>query len=125
MIPHFKLLILFTLLCMLTIFNMSASGHENHEPNLKKLEDILTYCDTKSKMRELAKTDYKMHKAMEGLIHNHFYKELMSVEMWMNQNNDTWAMVFFYKEQDLACIVGGNRAKLFAPNEGGKDGDRI
>ena len=116
----FKLLLIFVVMCTITIVSMSeVSGHDYDEPNLKKLDDILTYCDTKSKMRELAKSDYKMHKAMEGLVHNHFYKELMSVEMWMNPNNDTWAIVFFYKEKDLACIVGGNRSKLFAPkNEG-------
>ncbi|MAV94643.1 MAG: hypothetical protein CMA31_03020 [Euryarchaeota archaeon] len=116
-----KLLLIFVVMCTITIVNMSVvSGHE--EPNLKKLDDILTYCDTKSKMREMAKSDYHMHKGMAGLIHDQFYKELMSVELWLNPNNDTWAIVFFYKKQDLACIVGGNRAELFAPKD---DGDSI
>ena len=124
-IGFFRLLFLFVIMCTITLCSMnSVKAHESqeHEPNLKKLDNILTYCDTRDNMREMAESDYKMHKAMEGLVHNEFYKELMSVEMWMNPNNDTWAIVFFYKHKDLACIVGGNRAKLFAPKP---DGDSI
>ena len=121
----YRLLFLFVIMCTITLCSMNlVKAHESqeHEPNLKMLDNILTYCDTKSKMREMAKSDYHMHKGMAGLIHDQFYKELMSVELWLNPNNDTWAIVFFYKKQDLACIVGGNRAELFAPKD---DGDSI
>lgn len=111
---------------MLTIFNMSTvQGNGDlgtDSPNLKNLDAILTYCDSKETIRGMAEADYHMSKAMTGLVHNHFYKELMSVEMWMNPDNDTWAIVFMYKEKDLGCIVGGNRAELFTPKD---DGDAI
>lgn len=110
---------------MLTIFNMSTvQGNGDlgtDQPKLKPLDSILTYCDTKERMHKLATEDYRMNKAMKGLIHNEFHKELVTVEMWMNGENDTWAILFFYKEKDLACIVGGNRAELFVPGSGGND----
>ena len=68
---------------MLTIFNMSTvQGNGDlgtDQPNLKPLDSILTYCDTKERMHKLATEDYRMNKAMKGLIHNEFHKELVTV----------------------------------------------
>lgn len=119
-----KLALYFAILCLTTLFLMkdalsNGTLPDVKGPELKNLNVIMTYCDTKEKILAMAKKDYRMHRAMKGLVHNHFYKELVSVEMWMNPDNDQWAISFMFKGQDKACIVGGNKAELFTPGEEG------
>jgi|TARA_B100001964_G_scaffold44150_1_gene49169 preprotein translocase subunit YajC len=111
---NIKLFLLFVLMAIIFYFAYSTpSTAEEHK--LQKLDAILTYCDTHENITKMATESYQMGVAARGLVHNKFHKELITVEMWINPNNDQWAIIFKYKHKNLSCIVGGNSVKLFTP----------
>ena len=126
-----KLATYFAVLCLTTLFimNDAMSNGTLHEgpvkegegPELKSLENILTYCDKKATINEMAKNDYRMALAAKGVIHNHFHKSLVETELWINPSNNQWAILFKYKNKDLTCIVGGNNVELYTPKIEGDD----
>lgn len=109
-----KLFLMFIAMMLIFYFSYSSPSTAN-EHKLKKLDAILTYCDTQKNITEMVSEAYHMSVAARGLVHNEFHKELITVEMWINPNNDQWAIIFKYKHKDLSCIVGGNSVKLFTP----------
>ncbi len=119
-----KLFLYFAILCLTTLFLMNdamSNGTlpEVKGPELKSLDNILTYCDTKDTIAKMATKDYRMSLAAKGTIHNHFHKSLVETELWINPSNDQWAILFKYKNKDLTCIVGGNNVELYTPGETG------
>ena len=116
-----------SLIATLILMNEAMSNgtlETQANPKLKPLDSILTYCDTKEKIAKMATQDYRMSLAAKGTIHNHFHKELVETELWINPSNNQWAIMFKYRDRDLSCIVGGNNVELYTPGEAGP-GDEI
>lgn len=110
---NIRLFLLFIAMMLIFYFSYSSPSTAN-EHKLKKLDNILTYCDTHEFIKKMT-ADYHMSVASSGFVHNSFHKELVLVEMYMNPHNEQWAIVFKYNNKDLSCIVGGNNMKLFTP----------
>jgi hypothetical protein len=116
-----KLIFYFSASLIATLFLMNDAMSNGtlplKNPELKPLDAILTYCDTKEIINKMAKDDYRMLLAARGTVHNHFHKELVETQLWINPSNNQWAIMFKYKDKDLSCIVGGNNVELFTPGE--------
>lgn len=130
-----KIALYFAVLCLTTLFLMNdamsngtlvhdgdhhGDTHHPKGPELKSLDNILTYCATKESIAKMATEDYRMSLAAKGKIHNHFHKALVETELWINPSNNQWAILFKYKDKDLTCIVGGNNMELFTPEVEGE-----
>ena len=109
----FKILCLslVSLALFITISNSVASGTEQ----LKNIDEVLIYCNTKQFIKNMVSTQYKMQLAAKGLVQDERHKYLARVEMWINPNNNQWAVVFVYKSVDKSCILGGNEIELHTP----------
>ena len=116
-----KLIFYFSASLIATLFLMNDAMSNGtvtaKNPELKPLDSILTYCDTKERITKMATDDYRMSLAAKGQIHNHFHQELVETQLWINPSNNQWAIMFKYKDKDLSCIVGGNNVELFTPGE--------
>jgi len=107
----FKMLC-FSLVLFMTIRSSTAiSGTEQ----LKNIDEVLLYCNTKQFIKNMVVNQYKMQLAADGLVHDENHKHLASVSMWVNSKKGQWAIVFVYKSEDKSCILGGNEVDLHTP----------
>ena len=107
-----KLLVCLSLVLFMTISSSTAiSGTEQ----LKNVDEVLLYCNTKDFIKNMVVKQYKMFLAASGLVHDEKHKHLASVSMWINSNKGQWAIVFVYKSEDKSCILGGNDIELHTP----------
>ena len=107
----FKMLLLSLVLFMTISSSTAISGTEK----LKNIDEVLIYCNTKQFIKNMVSNQYKMQLAAEGLVQDERHKDLAKVEMWINPNNNQWAVVFVYKSVDKSCILGGNKIELHTP----------
>ena len=106
------LLLCLSLLLFMTISSSTAiSGTEQ----LKNVDEVLLYCNTKDFIKNMVVNKYKMQLAASGLVHDEKHKHLASVSMWIKSNNRQWAIVFVYKSEDKSCILGGNEVDFHLP----------
>ena len=106
------LLLCLSLLLFMTISSSTAiSGTEQ----LKNVDEVLLYCNTKDFIKNMVVNQYKMQLAASGLVHDEKHKHLASVSMWINSKKSQWAIVFVYKSEDKSCILGGNDIDLHTP----------
>jgi len=106
------LLLCLSLLLFMTISSSTAiSGTEQ----LKNVDEVLLYCNTKDFIKNMVVNQYKMQLAASGLVHDDKHKHLASVSMWINSKKSQWAIVFVYKSEDKSCILGGNDIDLHTP----------
>ena len=108
---------IFKILCLSLVLFMTISSSTaiSSEEQLKNIDDVLIYCNTKQFIKNMVSNQYKMQLAAEGLVQDERHKHLASVEMWINPNNNQWAVVFVYKSVDKSCILGGNNIELHTP----------
>ena len=107
-----KLLVCLSLALFMTISSSTAiSGTEQ----LKNVDEVLLYCNTKDFIKNMVVKQYKMQLAASGLVHDEKHKHLASVSMWINSKKGQWAIVFVYKSEDKSCILGGNDIELHTP----------
>ena len=107
-----KLLVCLSLVLFMTISSSTAiSGTEQ----LKNIDEVLLYCNTKQFIKNMVVNQYKMQLAADGLVHGEKHKHLATISMWINSNNSQWAIVFVYKSGDKSCILGGNDIELHTP----------
>ena len=107
----FKMLCLSLLLFMTISSSTAISGTEQ----LKNVDEVLLYCNTKDFIKNMVVNKYKMQLAADGLVHDEKHKHLASVSMWINSKKGQWAIVFVYKSEDKSCILGGNDIDLHTP----------
>ena len=107
-----KLIFCLSLFFIMTISSSTAiSGTEQ----LKNVDEVLLYCNTKDFIKNMVVKQYKMQLAADGLVHDEKHKHLASVSMWINSKKGQWAIVFVYKSEDKSCILGGNDIELHTP----------
>ena len=107
-----KLIFCLSLFFIMTISSSTAiSGTEQ----LKNVDEVLLYCNTKDFIKNMVVNQYKMQLAASGLVHDDKHKHLASVSMWINSKKSQWAIVFVYKSEDKSCILGGNDIDLHTP----------
>ena len=107
-----KIFLCLSLLLFMTISSSTAiSGTEQ----LKNVDEVLLYCNTKDFIKNMVVNQYKMQLAASGLVHDEKHKHLASVSMWVNSKKGQWAIVFVYKSEDKSCILGGNEVNLHIP----------
>ena len=107
-----KLIFCLSLFFIMTISSSTAiSGTEQ----LKNVDEVLLYCNTKDIIKNMVVNQYKMQLAADGLVHDENHKHLASVSMWVNSKKGQWAIVFVYKSEDKSCILGGNDIELHTP----------
>ena len=107
-----KLFLCLSLVLFMTIRSSTAiSGTEQ----LKNVDEVLLYCNTKDIVKNMVVNQYKMQLAADGLVHDEKNKHLASVSMWINSKKGQWAIVFVYKSEDKSCILGGNDIDLHTP----------
>ena len=107
-----KLIFCLSLFFIMTISSSTAiSGTEQ----LKNVDEVLLYCNTKDFIKNMVVNQYKMQLAASGLVHDDKHKHLASVSMWINSKKGQWAIVFVYKSEDKSCILGGNDIDLHTP----------
>jgi len=107
-----KLIFCLSLFFIMTISSSTAiSGTEQ----LKNVDEVLLYCNTKDFIKNMVVKQYKMQLAADGLVHDEKHKHLASVSMWINSKKGQWAIVFVYKSEDKSCILGGNDIDLHTP----------
>ena len=107
----FKILLLSLVLFMMISSSTAISGTEK----LKNIDEVLIYCNTKQFIKNMVSNQYKMQLAAEGLVQDERHKHLARVEMWINPNNNQWAVVFVYTGVDKSCVLGGNNIELHTP----------
>ncbi len=95
--------------------SLSSSTAISGNVQLKKIDEVLLYCNKKEFIKSMVVKSYKMQLAASGLVHDEKHKHLASTEMWINTQTSQWAIVFVYKKQDKSCILGGNDIDLHTP----------
>ena len=107
-----KIFLCLSLVLFMTISSSTAiSGTEQ----LKNLDEVLLYCNTKDFIKNMVVNQYKMQLAASGLVQDEKHEHLASVSMWINSKKSQWAIVFVYKSEDKSCILGGNDIDLHTP----------
>ena len=108
---------IFKILCLSLFFIMTISSSTaiSGTEQLKNVDEVLLYCNTKDSIKNMVVNQYKMQLAASGLVHDDKHKHLASVSMWINSKKSQWAIVFVYKSEDKSCIVGGNEVNLHIP----------
>ena len=106
-----KMLCLSLLLFMTISSSTAISGTEQ----LKNVDEVLLYCNTKDIIKNMVVNQYKMQLAASGLVHDEKHKHLASVSMWISSKKSQWAIVFVYKSEDKSCILGGNEVDFHLP----------
>jgi hypothetical protein len=106
-----KMLCLSLVLFMTISSSTAISGTEQ----LKNVDEVLLYCNTKQFIKNMVVNQYKMQLAANGLVQDERHKHLASVSMWINSKKGQWAIVFVYKNEDKSCILGGNDIELHTP----------
>jgi hypothetical protein len=107
---------LFKILCLSLFFTMSlGSTAISGTEQLKNVDEVLLYCNTKDFIKNMVVNQYKMQLAASGLVHGEKHKHLATISMWIKSDNRQWAIVFVYKSEDKSCILGGNDVDLHTP----------
>ena len=108
---------IFKILCLSLFFIMTLSSSTaiSGTEQLKNVDEVLLYCNTKDFIKNMVVNQYKMQLAASGLVHDDKHKHLASVSMWINSKKSQWAIVFIYKSEDKSCILGGNDIDLHTP----------
>ena len=108
---------IFKMLCLSLFFIMTISSSTaiSGTEQLKNIDEVLLYCNTKQFIKNMVVNQYKMQLAADGLVQDERHKHLASVSMWINSNKGQWAIVFVYKSEDKSCILGGNEVDLHLP----------
>jgi len=107
--------ILMLCLSLLLFMTISSSTAISGTEQLKNIDEVLLYCNTKDFIKNMVVNQYKMQLAASGLVHDENHKHLASVSMWVNSKKGQWAIVFVYKSEDKSCILGGNEVDLHLP----------
>ena len=107
--------ILMLCLSLLLFMTISSSTAISGTEQLKNVDEVLLYCNTKDFIKNMVVNQYKMQLAASGLVHDEKNKHLASVSMWINSKKSQWAVVFVYKSEDKSCILGGNGIDLHTP----------
>ena len=102
-------------LSLFFIMTLSSSTAISGTEQLKNVDEVLLYCNTKDFIKNMVVNQYKMQLAASGLVHDEKHKHLASVSMWINSKKSQWAIVFVYKSEDKSCILGGNDIDLHTP----------
>ena len=102
-------------LSLFFIMTLSSSTAISGTEQLKNVDEVLLYCNTKDFIKNMVVNQYKMQLAASGLVHDDKHKHLASVSMWINSKKSQWAIVFVYKSEDKSCILGGNDIDLHTP----------
>ncbi len=102
-------------LSFILIMSLSSSTAISGTNQLKNLDEVLLYCNTKEFIKNMVVKQFKMQLAADGLVHDDKHKHLATVSMWINSSNGQWAIVFVYKGQDKSCVLGGNDIDLHTP----------
>jgi len=89
---------IFKILCLSLVLFMTISSSTaiSSEEQLKNIDDVLIYCNTKQFIKNMVSDQYKMQLAAEGMVQDERHKHLASVE-------------------DKSCILGGNNIELHTP----------
>ena len=111
---------IFKILCLILVslalfITISSSTAISSTEQLKNIDEVLIYCNTKQFIKNMVSNQYKMQVAADGLVQDERHKYLARVEMWINSNNKQWAIVFVYNSVDKSCILGGNEIELHTP----------
>ena len=106
---------IFLCLSLFFIMTISSSTAISGTEQLKNVDEVLLYCNTKDFIKNMVVNQYKMQLAASGLVHDDKHKHLASVSMWINSKKSQWAIVFVYKSEDKSCILGGNDIDLHTP----------
>ena len=107
--------ILMLCLSLLLFMTISSSTAISGTEQLKNVDEVLLYCNTKQFIKNMVVNQYKMQLAADGLVQDERHKHLASVSMWINSKKGQWAIVFVYKSEDKSCILGGNDIELHTP----------
>ena len=102
-------------LSLVLIMTLSSSTAISGTKQLKNVDEVLLYCNTKEFIKNMVVKQYKMQLAADGLVNDDKHKHLATVSMWINSSNGQWAIVFVYKSEDKSCILGGNDIDLHTP----------
>ena len=102
-------------LSFILIMSLSSSTAISGTNQLKNVDEVLLYCNTKEFIKNMVVKQFKMQLAADGLVHDDKHKHLAKVSMWINSSNGQWAIVFVYKGQDKSCVLGGNDIDLHTP----------
>ena len=102
-------------LSLVLFMTLSSSTAISGTSQLKNLDEVLLYCNTKEFIKNMVVKQFKMQLAADGLVHDDKHKHLATVTMWINSSNGQWAIVFIYKGQDKSCVLGGNDIDLHTP----------
>ena len=106
---------LFLCLSLVLFMTIRSSTAISGTEQLKNIDEVLIYCNTKQFIKNMVVNQYKMQLAANGLVQDERHKHLASVSMWINSNKGQWAIVFVYKSEDKSCILGGNDIELHTP----------
>ena len=106
---------LFLCLSLVLFMTIRSSTAISGTEQLKNIDEVLIYCNTKQFIKNMVVNQYKMQLAADGLVQDERHKHLASVSMWINSNKGQWAIVFVYKSEDKSCILGGNDIELHTP----------
>ena len=102
-------------LSLVLIMTLSSSTAISGTNQLKNVDEVLLYCNTKEFIKNMVVKQYKMQLAADGLVQDERHKHLATFSMWINSSNGQWAIVFVYKGQDKSCVLGGNDIDLHTP----------
>ena len=102
-------------LSLVLFMTISSSTAISGTEQLKNVDEVLLYCNTKQFIKNMVVNQYKMQLAADGLVQDERHKHLASVSMWINSNKGQWAIVFVYKSEDKSCILGGNEVDFHLP----------
>jgi hypothetical protein len=82
---------------------------------IKPLDDIMVYCNTKEFVNNMVQKDYNLNLAAKGFVNDEKHKDVLESQLWMNPINNQWAIVFIYKNINRSCVIGGNNIELYSP----------
>ena len=82
---------------------------------IKPLNEVMIYCNTKDFVNNMVHNVYHLNIAAKGLVNDDQHTQLMETQLWMNPDNNQWAIIFLYKDINRSCVVGGNNIKLYSP----------
>ena len=111
------------LICLLSFCFMfgTANAKKSIKPKVldiqitKPLNEVILYCNTKDFVNNMVHNVYHLNIAAKGLVNDDQHTQLMETQLWMNPDNNQWAIIFLYKDINRSCVVGGNNIKLYSP----------
>ena len=81
-------------LSLVLFMTLSSSTAISGTSQLKNLDEVLLYCNTKEFIKNMVVKQFKMQLAADGLVHDEKHKHLASVSMWINYKKGQWEIVF-------------------------------